>query len=165
MAERGTAKKWTEDEKILFLVRAVQDMQANGAKLSYAKVSDKMTGRTPKALTHLWEKLSKDYANTADDAAAGTSAAAAGTAADGQPDPSTPANKRGKAAPGGRKRAQETAATGEDGAADEVQPTPATKRSRKSAGAKPKAKAAASAPPAVEEDEDEDDGEDQDSAA
>lgn len=72
-------------------------MQANGAKLSYAKVSDKMTGRTPKALTHLWEKLSKDYANTADDAAAGTSAAAAGTAADGQPDPSTPANKRGKA--------------------------------------------------------------------
>ncbi|KAI1168303.1 hypothetical protein F5B18DRAFT_274672 [Nemania serpens] len=155
MAERGVAKKWTEEEKITFLVRAVQDMQASGAKLSFAKIAEKMPGRTPKALTHLWEKFSKDYADGGN-AAASTSSAAAATGTAGDGDPATPVNKRGKAAPGSRKRtAKETAATGEDGAADEVLTTPSAKRPRKPAAPKGKGKAAASAAQAVDEDQDE----------
>lgn len=71
-------------------------MQASGAKLSFAKIAEKMPGRTPKALTHLWEKFSKDYADGGN-AAASTSSAAAATGTAGDGDPATPVNKRGKA--------------------------------------------------------------------
>ncbi|KAI1113447.1 hypothetical protein F5Y14DRAFT_451984 [Nemania sp. NC0429] len=111
MTERGPNKKWTEDEKVQFLVRTIQDMVANGAKLSYGNVSDQMPGRTAKALNHLWDKLQKEY-----------------------PAP-------GKATTASRKRTQETAPTGEGDAADEATLTPAAKRSRTTAGSKGKGKA------------------------
>lgn len=62
-------------------------MQASGGKLSFAKID--LPGRTPKALTHLWAKLSKDYDGPGGDGD--------GDEADGAVTPSTPASKRGKA--------------------------------------------------------------------
>jgi hypothetical protein len=43
---------------MLFLVEAVKQMQAGGAKLSFGNIN--IPGRTQKALTHLWDKLSKE---------------------------------------------------------------------------------------------------------
>ncbi|KAI1192170.1 hypothetical protein F5B17DRAFT_425832 [Nemania serpens] len=119
MAERGPAKKWTAEEKIAFLVKAIDNMLENGAKLSFANVARNMPGRTPKALTHQWAKFKEEYLDKGD-------------AADGQPGPATPAaNKGGKGAPANRKRGQGTAATVEDGAASEDLPVPSAKRPRK----------------------------------
>ncbi|KAI0453113.1 hypothetical protein F5B21DRAFT_505672 [Xylaria acuta] len=138
MADRGTPnKKWTEDEKTKFLVQAVKQMQAAGGKLSFKNIE--VEGRTPKALTHLWDKLSKDatYSNQDDNDND------AGDPAEPDSKPSTPAPKRGGATPGSRKRTAETAAIGEGDDAKEPPATPTVKRQRKAPAAKAKAKAAA----------------------
>ncbi|KAI0867860.1 hypothetical protein GGS24DRAFT_507372 [Hypoxylon argillaceum] len=139
MADREGIKKWTEEEKTRFLVQAVKQMQASGGKLSFAKMD--LPGRTPKALTHLWAKLSKDYDGPGGDGD--------GDEADGAVTPSTPASKRGKATPGSSKRTANAAAIGEGGDGEDP-PTPSVKRQRKPAAPKGKAKAAAAA---VNEDE------------
>ncbi|RYC61142.1 hypothetical protein CHU98_g5066 [Xylaria longipes] len=173
MADRG-AKKWTDDEKasyILisflnnlyplcyyppsnpldsitkFLVQAVKQMQAGGGKINYKQLD--VEGRTPKALVHLWDKLSKDtaYSNQGGDTDGAGDSAEPGT------EPSTPAPKRGSATPGSRKRTAQTAAIGEGDDAGSAPATPSgPKRQRKAPTAKARAKAAAIIQ-AVDEDE------------
>ncbi|TRX96812.1 hypothetical protein FHL15_002118 [Xylaria flabelliformis] len=146
MAERG-AKKWTDQEKTLFLVQAVKQMQADGGKLNFKKIV--IEGRTPKALTHLWDKLSKQEGDSGD---------VDDATEPGSEQPSTPAPnpKLGSATPGSRKRTAKTATIGEGDAGD-VPPTPTAKRQRK-APAKSKAKTiqAAAATQTIDDDEPED---------
>ncbi|KAI1749891.1 hypothetical protein F4782DRAFT_549328 [Xylaria castorea] len=153
MADRGTPnKKWTEDEKTKFLVQAVKQMQAAGGKLNYKKFE--VEGRTPKALTHFWDKISKEVAYSKQDGDAGD-ADDAGDPAEPGSEPSTPAPKRGGATPGSRKRTAQTAAIGEGDDAGEAPATPSVKRQRKAPASKTKAKAKAAAAQAVDVDEDE----------
>lgn len=79
-------------------------MQGGGAKLNFKKLEGE--GRTAKALTHLWDKLSKDAAylkqdgDAADDDDAAAAAAEPGSGSGSGPStptPKTPASKRGSA--------------------------------------------------------------------
>ncbi|KAF2968442.1 hypothetical protein GQX73_g5142 [Xylaria multiplex] len=54
----GTAKKWSDEEKYLFLTQAIAQMHARGGSIDLAHFS--IPGRTPKALSHLWAKVRKD---------------------------------------------------------------------------------------------------------
>ncbi|KAI0857648.1 hypothetical protein F4860DRAFT_527997, partial [Xylaria cubensis] len=147
MAERG-AKKWTDQEKIIFLVQAVKQMQADGGKLNFKKIV--VEGRTPKALTHLWANFSKQDGDSGD---------VDDATEPGSEQPSTPAAnpKSGGAAPGNRKRTAKIATIGEGDDGD-VLPTPSVKRQRKAPVAKSKAKAtqAVAATQTIDDDESED---------
>ncbi|KAI0447584.1 hypothetical protein F4803DRAFT_546100 [Xylaria telfairii] len=156
MASQGTIKKWTEEEKTRFLVQAVKQMQTGGAKLNFKKLE--YEGRTAKALTHLWDKISKDaaYEKQDGDAADDDAAAAKPGSEASTPTPKTPTSKRGGTTPAGRKRTAQKAEIGEDNG----DATPSVKRQRKAPASKAaKAKAAAAAAAAaqaVDEDESED---------
>ncbi|KAI0546060.1 hypothetical protein F4679DRAFT_437418 [Xylaria curta] len=141
MAERKG--KWSEDEKVHYLMLIIEQFMSNGSKITGLQTLS-IPSRTPKACMNFWDKVRHhhgDYLN-AD--------ATATAAASGSEQPSTPAPKLGAATPGSRKRTAKTALIGGDDA-DELTLTP-TKRPRK-APAKSKAKAAAQVIQAADEDD------------
>ncbi|KAI1812098.1 hypothetical protein GGS20DRAFT_587813 [Poronia punctata] len=130
MSDSGP-KKWTEPEKVYFLVSMVDNMLAGGGKLPVANAV--VPGRTPKALRGAWDKLRQEAA---------AYAAKNGVAEDTGAGPATPQKKRG-----GTKRSYATASLddGEDNDDAGVPPTPGQKSPRK-APAKKKAKGHANPP-------------------
>ncbi|KAJ8122637.1 hypothetical protein ONZ43_g1215 [Nemania bipapillata] len=115
-------------------------MQAKGGKLAFAEVY--VPGRTPKALMHLWDKLSKEHADPA-------AADAAGDEDTGTAEQlSTPKGKqKAGGTPGSRKRTAATAAINEGD--EPASPASTPKRQRKPAGPRKKGRIAS----AVDEDE------------
>ncbi|KAI1274177.1 hypothetical protein F5Y07DRAFT_410513 [Xylaria sp. FL0933] len=86
-------QKWTEAEKIHFLMEAIAQMQASGATLNFQKFT--LPGRTPKALSHFWAKVRKE--NAAYVAQLGNqdgASAANGEAKTPKSGASTPANRK-----------------------------------------------------------------------
>ncbi|KAI0406198.1 hypothetical protein F4802DRAFT_596555 [Xylaria palmicola] len=140
MSERGI-KKWSEEEKIRFLVQTIKQMQTAGGKFNFQEVV--IPGRTPKALRHLWDKLSGEFGGEPGEAAAAAGGGGGDAASPGS-EPATPAPKSGKATPGSRKRTAKaaTAATGEGDDAGDGPATPTVKRQRKTPTSKSKAKTA-----------------------
>ncbi|KAI0537650.1 hypothetical protein GGR58DRAFT_527072 [Xylaria digitata] len=114
----GTPKKWTDEERNLFLTQAIGQMHARGGTLDLALFS--IPNRTPKALSHLWAKVRKDNEAYTKEFLAKTNATAT---------------------PGGTKR---KAAVAEG---DNEEPATPIKRPRKTP-AKPRAKKAAPVTPA-----------------
>ncbi|KAI0469505.1 hypothetical protein F4859DRAFT_515999 [Xylaria cf. heliscus] len=143
MADRGASnKKWTEDEKIHYLVKIIEHYQAGGAKVAgFQNIS--IPNRTPKACQNYWDKIRHHHADYINGEAAGTPAEPGSEP--GTPALKTPARKRGNATPGSRKRTAEAAAIDEGGDANETPATPTVKRQRRAPAARPKAKAAAAA--------------------
>ncbi|KAI0813958.1 hypothetical protein GGR55DRAFT_676095 [Xylaria sp. FL0064] len=126
-------QKWTEAEKIHFLMEAIAQMQASGASLNFQKFT--LPGRTPKALMHFWTKVRKE--NAAYVAQLGNHDGA--SAANGEA--KTP--KSGASTPANHKRTAKTAGlTNGDGDGDSpATPTPTPTKRARNTPSKPRGKA------------------------
>ncbi|KAI0965183.1 hypothetical protein F4678DRAFT_467848 [Xylaria arbuscula] len=143
--------KWTDAEKVQFLMETIAQMQAAGASAPNFSLFS-FPNRTPKALRHLWTKVNKD--NTA------YAAQLAESKAKGSK-PATPSSKRAPATPGsGKRTAQAAFKDGDDG---DESPSSTRKRQR-AANSKSRARGkssleSVSVPAPADDDDDDDDDE------